>query len=92
MNGAGALPVTPMAPEPGSMARGSTVGTWRLSRPVLVPGACRLCLDCTLFCPDSARGQAGDHIEINYDFCKGCGICARECRAGAVVMRPEEGM
>lgn len=28
-------------------------------------------------------------IAIDYDFCKGCGICARICRFGAITMTPE---
>jgi Pyruvate/2-oxoacid:ferredoxin oxidoreductase delta subunit len=26
---------------------------------------------------------------INYDYCKGCGICVAECPAGAIEMIPE---
>jgi Pyruvate/2-oxoacid:ferredoxin oxidoreductase delta subunit len=28
--------------------------------------------------------------EFNYDFCKGCGICAQECPCGAIDMIPEQ--
>jgi pyruvate ferredoxin oxidoreductase delta subunit len=34
--------------------------------------------------------QVGDRYEIDYDFCKGCGICAHECRAEAIRMKNEE--
>jgi len=27
--------------------------------------------------------------EINLDYCKGCGICAKECPCGAIEMVPE---
>lgn len=34
---------------------------------------------------------AGDflHLAIDYDFCKGCGICARICKFDAITMIPE---
>jgi Pyruvate/2-oxoacid:ferredoxin oxidoreductase delta subunit len=28
--------------------------------------------------------------EIDYDYCKGCGICVAECPSGAVTMVPEQ--
>lgn len=30
-----------------------------------------------------------DADEIDYDFRKGCGLCAHECPCGAIEMRPE---
>ena len=36
----------------------------------------------------SAVRQNGG-IEIDYDFCKGCGVCAKACRFGAITMIPE---
>jgi Pyruvate/2-oxoacid:ferredoxin oxidoreductase delta subunit len=27
--------------------------------------------------------------EIDYDYCKGCGLCAAECPRGAIEMEPE---
>jgi Pyruvate/2-oxoacid:ferredoxin oxidoreductase delta subunit len=26
---------------------------------------------------------------FNYDYCKGCGLCAQECPCGAIAMVPE---
>jgi Pyruvate/2-oxoacid:ferredoxin oxidoreductase delta subunit len=44
-------------------------------------------------CPDNAvikLEPAGAYAyAIDLDYCKGCGICARECPAGAIEMRPE---
>jgi 2-oxoacid:acceptor oxidoreductase delta subunit (pyruvate/2-ketoisovalerate family) len=43
-------------------------------------------------CPDNAvlkLASAGDY-EFDYDYCKGCGICAHECPCGAIDMVPEE--
>jgi 2-oxoacid:acceptor oxidoreductase delta subunit (pyruvate/2-ketoisovalerate family) len=52
------------------------------------------CDNCYGACPDNAvikigPGGPGDY-EIDYDYCKGCGICAAECPCGAIAMVPEE--
>jgi Pyruvate/2-oxoacid:ferredoxin oxidoreductase delta subunit len=44
-------------------------------------------------CPDNAvikLGEPGEPYAIDYDYCKGCGICAAECPCGAIEMVPEE--
>jgi NADPH-dependent glutamate synthase beta subunit-like oxidoreductase len=65
-------------------------------------GDCNLCSNCWAFCPDLAvnitSGESdgtytmlkGEHMDINYEVCKGCGICARECPRGAIAMEKEE--
>ena len=69
---------------------------WRSVSPVLDEAACTRCLLCYMQCPDgtvykvadeAARG--GIRLQIDYDFCKGCGVCAKACRAGAIQMAPE---
>ena len=67
-----------------------TNASWRSERPVLSFGRCTGCLRCYLACPDGAVLRAGAAVRIDYDFCKGCGICARECKAQAILMIPEE--
>lgn len=65
---------------------------WRNERPVLDLEACTQCLQCYLYCPDGAVyriGNAETPLAIDYDFCKGCGICAKACRFGAIRMIPE---
>ena len=44
-------------------------------------GQCFDCGNCLMYCPDSAvRGAIGSGLyAFDYDFCKGCGICAKEC-------------
>ena len=38
---------------------------------------------------DQARRARATRYAIDYDFCKGCGICVAECPCGAIEMVPE---
>ena len=77
---------------------------WRNMRPVLDAEKCTGCLQCYLYCPDGCIfrpvRQATDAVDaagtadtaavaIDYDFCKGCGLCVEVCRFGALAMVPE---
>ena len=78
--------------EPGNAMEYKT-GDWRSQRPVYIPENCIQCLFCWLFCPDnSILVEDSQVVGVNYDYCKGCGICAHECPAKekALVMQPEE--
>lgn len=51
-------------------------------------GNCFHCDNCYGMCPDSAiKKNADGSLEIDYEYCKGCGICASECPCGAIKMR-----
>jgi 2-oxoacid:acceptor oxidoreductase delta subunit (pyruvate/2-ketoisovalerate family) len=54
-------------------------------------GNCFECDNCYGVCPDNAviKLEPGQRYEIDYDYCKGCGICAAECPCGAITMEPE---
>ena len=54
-------------------------------------GNCFECDNCFGVCPDNAVIKLGQGLryEIDYDFCKGCGICVQECPSGSIVMVPE---
>lgn len=48
------------------------------------------CGICSLFCPEDCIGQNGDgYFEADLYYCKGCGICARECWTQAITMVEE---
>ena len=55
-------------------------------------GNCLSCDNCYGVCPDNAivKLGPGEGYRINYDFCKGCGICANECPCGAIEMKKED--
>ena len=53
---------------------------------VLDKEKCIDCDNCIIFCPDSSVNKQHD---INYDYCKGCGICAHECPSDAIEMIKE---
>lgn len=42
-------------------------------------GACNQCGLCWIFCPDMSVIETEKGYDIDYDYCKGCGICAQEC-------------
>ena len=62
------------------------------ARRCLSCGNCFECDNCYGVCPDNAviKLGAGKRFQFNYDYCKGCGLCAAECPCGAIKMVPEE--
>jgi 2-oxoacid:acceptor oxidoreductase delta subunit (pyruvate/2-ketoisovalerate family) len=62
------------------------------ARRCLSCGNCFECDNCFGVCPDNAVVKLGPGrgFRFDYDFCKGCGLCARECPCGAIQMVNEE--
>jgi 2-oxoacid:acceptor oxidoreductase delta subunit (pyruvate/2-ketoisovalerate family) len=62
------------------------------ARRCLSCGNCFECDNCYGVCPDNAviKLGPGNRFQFNYDYCKGCGMCATECPCGAIEMVPEE--
>ncbi len=54
-------------------------------------GLCNQCDNCRLFCPDLSviREDTPEGRRIDYDYCKGCGICVVECPRNAMVLEEE---
>ena len=61
------------------------------ARRCLSCGNCFECDNCYGMCPDNAviKLGPGQRYRFDLDFCKGCGLCARECPCGAIEMVPE---
>lgn len=80
--------------EPG-LGDGGRTDTWRMYRPVIDKHKCipykknnQACFICWLFCPDGVISRTVPP-SIDYQYCKGCGICAEECPTGAISMVEE---
>ena len=58
-------------------------------------GSCLVCDNCWTLCPDTAVLRTeetldnGAHYRFDYDYCKGCGLCAHECPTGFILMHTE---
>lgn len=58
-------------------------------------GNCMACDNCWNLCPDSSvlktreKASDGSHYVFDYDYCKGCGLCAHECPVGYINMIDE---
>ena len=52
-------------------------------------GVCNHCDNCWTYCPDVAVKRKKDRYEIDFDYCKGCGICFEECPRGAILLEEE---
>ena len=63
----------------------------RSMRPTWDRERCIKCGMCYLFCPDAAieRDEEG-YFDMDPQYCKGCGICQRECWFGVIEMREED--
>jgi len=76
--------------EPGSASQYRT-GDWRSQRPTYDFNKCIKCGLCQIFCPEGCIYENDEgYFEADLFYCKGCGICARECWPIVITMVPEE--
>jgi NADPH-dependent glutamate synthase beta subunit-like oxidoreductase len=54
-------------------------------------GLCDQCDNCYLFCPDMSviRDRQREERHIDFDYCKGCGVCVVECPRNAMILEEE---
>ena len=73
------LPMAGAIMQAGNSVQNET-GTWRTYRPVWDEDKCIHCLNCFMLCPDDAiQVEDAKVVGVDYDHCKGCGICVKEC-------------
>ena len=84
------LEIGSIVTEPGNASQYKT-GDWRSQRPTYDFNKCIKCGICSIFCPEGCveLNEEG-YLEANLFYCKGCGICARECWTQAITMVDEE--
>ena len=52
-------------------------------------GNCTFCDNCFYYCPDIAIKKESNGYSVNGDYCKGCGLCVKECPTGSIVMQAD---
>lgn len=76
-----------------SVGEAGKTGQWRTVRPVVDHSKCSAakganCYLCSDFCPEGVIPRVAP-IEVDLEYCKGCGICCEECPTAAITMTPE---
>ncbi|MFW9788712.1 MAG: 4Fe-4S dicluster-binding protein [Candidatus Thorarchaeota archaeon] len=89
------IPIAGIIKDPGNSQKYKT-GGWRAQKPIHSDEKCLwikngTCGRCWIFCPDMAvvlTEKDGNYLyAFNYDYCKGCGICATECPTDSIHMQ-----
>ena len=83
------IPIGGKITEAGNAVEYKT-GDWRTFKPERDEEKCSQCLLCWIYCPDSSViVKDGKVIAIDYDHCKGCGICEKICPKKCIRMLQE---
>ena len=58
----------------------ASVADWRIEKPIFNKDYCIDCQFCWIYCPDiSIISRDKKMVGVDYDHCKGCGICVEVC-------------
>lgn len=65
-------------------------GDWRAKFPIHLKDKCTNCMMCAVYCPDDCiLVKEGKIDKVDYEYCKGCGICFQVCPVNAIKMEDE---
>ncbi|MDR0746800.1 MAG: 4Fe-4S binding protein [Helicobacteraceae bacterium] len=70
-----------------------SVSDWRVLKPIFNPAGCINCQFCWISCPDTSIIPIDKKFgHIDYDHCKGCGLCSDVCPTNpkSLVMFPNQ--
>jgi pyruvate ferredoxin oxidoreductase delta subunit len=71
----------------------ASVADWRIEKPLFNKEYCIDCQFCWVYCPDmSIISRDKKMVGIDFDHCKGCGICVQVCPTNpkSLLMFPEQ--
>lgn len=84
------LEVGAITDAPGSASRYKT-GDWRSRRPTYDHSKCNQCTLCQVYCPEGCIEHTKEGLFVaDLYYCKGCGICAKECPKKVITMVEEK--
>ncbi len=83
-------PIEILVGKPGSSMDNKT-GSWRSDKkPKFLQKECIACNMCFVICPEGCiAGNGPNTYTVDYDYCKGCGLCAYVCPKKDIVMIDE---
>lgn len=72
-------------------SKGDNTGAWRIQRrPKFLQKNCISCRMCFLVCPEHCiSGSQKNAYQTDYNYCKGCGLCAKVCPKADIEMVEE---
>ena len=82
------MDLSPILSEATVASAGET-GSWRNYRPLVSSELCSKCGNCIVYCPEGVIFEGVDSVEIDYRFCKGCGVCREVCGQKEIEMVTE---